>query len=266
MSIDRLYENSAGWEGAKTMQHASGVWGRNPMLKYLEDEVVREGDIVIDLGSGAGYPTVKIAEMARQKMQVIGIELSPAMLGLNEGQTPIAKMYESVKNVNFVHGDVRALPFENEKANVATSFMVLHNLTITDVEKTFAETARILKPDGKAVFLTMHPDALVEDWDLDFMQYDDAQLKALREAPDNEKEDMLIKGVVRNSGGGEKNVAMHFHSRDSILQAAEKAGLTLTAEKALHIDEETAIENFGKDAVRKVPKQPIFWIITLKKK
>lgn len=266
MSIDHLYEQSEQWEGSKTMQHASGIWGRDPMLQYLENKIIKSGATVIDLGSGAGYPTVKIAEMARKKIRVIGAELSPAMLGLNEGQTPISKLYESVDNVSFIRGDVRALPFANETADVTTSFMVLHNLTQPDVEKTFIEAARVLRPQGKSVFLTMHPDALEKDWDLDFMKYDADQLKALRSALEMEKEDMLINGIVQNSGGGKKNVAMRFHSRNAILQAAQKAGLSLVEEQSLHVDETIALEKFGEPSVRKIPTQPIFWIITLEKK
>jgi hypothetical protein len=32
------------------MMHSSGIWGRQPVLKYLRERVLRKGNLVVDLG------------------------------------------------------------------------------------------------------------------------------------------------------------------------------------------------------------------------
>ena len=84
------------WQGEKTMEHASGVWGRDKMLTYLRDEVINQGDTVVDLGSGGGYPTVKIAEMVGESGRVIGLERSLSQLGIEDEQEAISEKYEDM--------------------------------------------------------------------------------------------------------------------------------------------------------------------------
>ncbi len=86
-NVDNLYNKVEAdqWAEAKTMEHASGVWGRDKMLRYLKEDVIKEGDTVIDLGAGAGYPTMRVAQMVGESGKVFGIEKSSAMLGLEDG-------------------------------------------------------------------------------------------------------------------------------------------------------------------------------------
>ena len=55
--VKGLYNNQSirQWQNERTMLHSSGIWGRGPVLEYLANEVVNAGDVVIDLGAGAGY-------------------------------------------------------------------------------------------------------------------------------------------------------------------------------------------------------------------
>lgn len=251
------------WSEAKTMEHASGIWGREPMLRYLQEEIIHENDTVIDLGCGAGYPSAKIAEMVGKNGKVIGVEKSRAMLGLEEGQTPLAKKYQNAQNLAFVNADITALPLETESVDGVVSFMVLHNLKLEEIKTALKEVNRILKFDGKAVFLLMHPTAVDQPWELDFMKYDELAIEEYRKSLD--KEGIAIKGVVKSSGGGEKEVMMFTHTRGNIIEAIKDSGLILVDEKDLWIDEKTARSKFGDDCVKQLPTTPIFWIITLQK-
>jgi len=250
------------WEEKKTMEHASGIWGRDYMLKVLSKEI-KPQDKIVDIGSGAGYPSLRMAEMAKEG-NVTGIELSKSMLGIEEDLTSLSEKYKEKENLNFVNGNIQELPIANESSDIVTSFMVLHNLTIEEIQNTFKEIYRILKSDGKAIHLTMHPDIFNSDWELDFMKYDKADLKKLESA--KEKEGIQLKAVVKNAGGGEKKVGMYYHTFDNIRKVAEDAGLTIVEEKSLFIDKETAIEKFGEDSVEKIPENPAFLMITLEKR
>lgn len=257
-----LYTDAAPWAEAKTMEHASGIWGRKPALGYLKTTVVHPGDTVVDLGCGAGYPSLQIIGMVGDNGQVIGIEQSDAMLDA-------ASKYKDVRNLSFTKGDItQQLPVPAASADVVTSFMVCHNLRQDEMRAMFEQTFRALKAGGHSVILTMHPEALNSNpaWDLDFSVYDSAALERYRlAANDMEREDMEIPGIVKNVSGESKRVTMFYHSRSSALGAAYDCGLTLRCEESLHINGTEAVEKFGHDAVRVLPKTPTFWLLHLEK-
>src|SRR6056297_2090671 len=166
--IENLYnaDKVGEWEKKKTMEHPSGIWGREPMLEYLKEEIIENGDIVADLGAGSGHPSSEVAQMVGEEGRVIGVELNKNQLGLNEDQEPLSQQYKNLENLTFVNGDIKNIPLDSESADKVVSFMVLHNLKAGDVQNTFNETQRVLKNGGRAVFLTMHPDVFESDWDL----------------------------------------------------------------------------------------------------
>ncbi|MFA6474514.1 MAG: class I SAM-dependent methyltransferase [Patescibacteria group bacterium] len=266
-NFQELYnpENAPEWNEEKTMEHASGIWGRDPMLQYLRDEVIKPGDKVLDIGSGAGYPSARMAEMVGKDGTVVGLEYSKSMLGIadDEKGEPASKKYEALKQLMFINGDATNMPIQEKSFDVATSFMVLHNLELPQVQKVLQETARVLKPGGKAVFLTMHPDMLESDWKLDFMEYPDDAIAAYKAL--EEKEGFRLSGKVKNAGGGEKQIGLVVHTRENMQQAIAQAGLELAHEEGYFIDADTAAEKFGENASRVMPTTPTFWKLELVK-
>lgn len=251
------------WESTKTMEHVSGIWGRDPMFRYLQEQILCKGDTVVDLGCGGGYPTVRVAEMVGLTGKVIGIEYSRAQLGLEAGQEPLSKTYADVKNVSFIWGDVRKMPLGNETMDKVVSFMVFHNLDIQGVNSALQETRRILKPGGVGVFLTIHPEILSASWDLDFWRYNPVDLEKYRAARD--KEGVVMRGIVRNVSGGEKPIYMYNHTRKNLEDACKRSGFNIVQQDDLWIDKKTAIERFGMHAVKKLPTRPAFLMITVEK-
>ena len=245
------------WRHDKTMLHSSGIWGRQPVLKYLREQVLARGDVVVDLGAGAGYPSLQMSAMVGASGRVIGIELSEAMV-------QAARANCRADNLVFAPGDVtRPLPIGDETADVVTSFMVLHNLRLEQARAALSEVERILKPGGRAVFLTMHPDAFESQWELDFLSYDAAALRRYRSAQN--REDLEIPGRARNAAGGENIIVTLYHSRANLLQAAHDAGLVLAHEQDLWIERDKAHELFGAATIRKMPSTPIYWLLSLRK-
>jgi hypothetical protein len=141
--------------------------------------------------------------------------------------------------------------------------MVLHNLHQAEMRRTLSEVERVLKPSGRAIFLTMHPDAFESQWDLQFLSYDLSALQRYRDAVD--KEDAEVPGRARNIAGGENVIAAIYHSRCSVVEALSDAGLVLTDERDLWIDLETAVQMFGTDSIRRMPTTPTYWMLTLVK-
>jgi arsenite methyltransferase len=104
---------------------------------------IKEGDTVVDLGSGAGIDVFLAANMVKSNGKVIGIDMTEEMLrkarknAIDNGYT----------NIEFRKGDIEErIPVKDNSVDVVISNCVI-NLT-TDKVKTFSEIHRILKPNG----------------------------------------------------------------------------------------------------------------------
>jgi arsenite methyltransferase len=104
---------------------------------------LREGDVVLDLGSGAGFDCFLAARKVGESGRVIGVDMTQEMIDKAE---ELAKKY-GFKNVEFRLGDIEKLPVDNGAVDVVISNCVI-NLA-ADKLKVFKEAFRVLKPDGK---------------------------------------------------------------------------------------------------------------------
>lgn len=104
---------------------------------------LKEGDTVLDLGSGAGIDAFLASNLVKESGKVIGIDFTHEML-LKARKAAV----DGFKNVEFKQGDIETnIPVEDSSVDVAISNCVI-NLT-RDKEKTFKEIYRILKKGGK---------------------------------------------------------------------------------------------------------------------
>jgi ubiquinone/menaquinone biosynthesis C-methylase UbiE len=104
---------------------------------------VKEGDTVIDLGSGAGIDVFLSANIVKSSGRVIGIDMTDEMLE----KARINAADNGYTNVEFRKGDIEdSIPVDSNSVDVVISNCVI-NLT-TDKVKTFKEIHRILKPNG----------------------------------------------------------------------------------------------------------------------
>lgn len=103
---------------------------------------IRKGDVVIDLGSGAGNDAFVARAMTGASGQVIGLDFAGAML--TKARNNAAKM--GFSNVTFVKGDIEEMPFEDDLADVVLSNCVLN--LVPDKVRAFHEIFRVLKPGG----------------------------------------------------------------------------------------------------------------------
>jgi arsenite methyltransferase len=104
---------------------------------------LREGQTVLDLGSGAGFDCFLAAKAVGEKGRVIGVDMTPEM---------VAKARENAlkggfHNVDFRLGDIENLPVPDDSVDVILSNCVI-NLS-PEKPKVFAEGFRVLKPGGK---------------------------------------------------------------------------------------------------------------------
>lgn len=103
---------------------------------------IKKGDVVIDLGSGAGNDCFVARAETGPEGKVIGIDFTPAMV--EKARVNAEKL--SYHNVEFRLGDIEEMPVNNDVADVVVSNCVLNLLP--EKRKIFREIFRVLKPGG----------------------------------------------------------------------------------------------------------------------
>jgi SAM-dependent methyltransferase len=104
---------------------------------------LKEGETVLDLGSGAGFDCFLAADRVGKTGKVIGVDMTPEMI---EKATENAKK-DGVENVEFRLGDIEHLPVEDGSIDVIISNCVI-NLA-PDKGRVFSEAFRVLRPGGR---------------------------------------------------------------------------------------------------------------------
>lgn len=104
---------------------------------------MKEGNIVLDLGSGAGFDCFLAARRIGESGKVIGVDMVPKMV---EKAKVNAGKYK-YENVEFKLGEIENLPVENDSVDIIISNCVI-NLS-PDKDKVFLEAWRVLKSGGK---------------------------------------------------------------------------------------------------------------------
>ncbi len=123
---------------------------------------IKEGDIVLDLGSGAGFDCFLASKKVGNSGKVIGVDMTEEMI---ERATANAKKY-GYKNVQFKLGEIENLPIDDNSIDVVISNCVIN--LVPDKVTAFNEMYRVLKQEGKVyisdiVLLKNLPDDLKND-------------------------------------------------------------------------------------------------------
>lgn len=104
---------------------------------------LKQGEIILDLGSGGGLDVFLAANRVGEKGKVIGVDMTPEMI--EKARENASKA--DYKNVEFKLGEIEKLPIEDNSVDVIISNCVI-NLS-PDKLATFKEAFRVLKTSGR---------------------------------------------------------------------------------------------------------------------
>jgi len=111
----------------------------------LAHAAVKAGDVVLDLGSGAGMDAFLAAREVGPAGRVIGVDMTPEMVERARENARRA----GIANVEFRLGEIERLPVADGSVDVIISNCAI-NLS-PDKAAVFAEAIRVLKPGGRMV-------------------------------------------------------------------------------------------------------------------
>ena len=104
---------------------------------------IRNGETVLDLGSGGGFDCFLAAAETGEQGHVIGIDMTPTMISKARNNADKGNYH----HVEFRLGEIENMPVANEIVDVIISNCVI-NLS-PDKKRVFAEAYRVLKPGGR---------------------------------------------------------------------------------------------------------------------
>lgn len=150
----RAREVLAGTPGTRSAGVASTLYGEAASL--MPESLVsygcgnpvaiaglREGETVLDLGSGAGLDCFLSARQVGSTGRVIGVDMTDDMLALAERN----RAQLGIQNVEFRKGLIEAIPVEDASVDLVISNCVI-NLS-PDKDAVLAESFRVLRPGGR---------------------------------------------------------------------------------------------------------------------
>lgn len=106
---------------------------------------LRNGETVIDFGSGAGFDVFAAAKMVGPSGKALGVDMNENMIKKANAN----KAKSNTKNLEFIEGAITAVPLPDSIADCIISNCVINLVPVSEKQLAFNEMYRLLKPGGR---------------------------------------------------------------------------------------------------------------------
>lgn len=121
------------------------IWSAPFGLKLLDAIRFKKNIRVLDIGFGAGFPLTEVAMRLGDSCEVFGID--PWQSAVKRARRKIE--FYGITNIQIIDGVAEDIPLESESVDLIVSNNGINN--VPDLEKTFSECSRVMKPGGQLV-------------------------------------------------------------------------------------------------------------------
>ena len=133
----RTYENKPGYQSQADLGLGCGT--------PVDHADLVPGEIVLDLGSGAGLDAMIASPLVGEDGRIIGVDIAPSMVArARENAVTVG-----IDNVLFREGDIEQLPVDDSSVDVVISNCTLN--LVPDKARAYSEIARVLRLGGRFV-------------------------------------------------------------------------------------------------------------------
>jgi SAM-dependent methyltransferase len=150
-----------GLAGAYTMHDVVQI---NAPARVPTDAFVPEGGRVLELGAGSGRATVGLL-LARPKATVTAIDRYRGYYGIDDNTAERLRLNARIGGVDgrvdVQEADMRELPFGPDQFDAAMSVAAIDHLRREDIDRALREAARVLKPGGHLLVVSLNVDGWV---------------------------------------------------------------------------------------------------------
>lgn len=136
----------SGWDRAARLYDLQLFLERTAIDRALELAAMRPSDRLLDVGTGTGALLRRLAARADAPREAVGLDRSASMLAAARGLPSAWRL---------VCAEATALPFPNESFDVVTAAYLLHLLDPPARRAVIADAARVLRPGGRVVTVTV---------------------------------------------------------------------------------------------------------------
>ncbi|MGV1836179.1 class I SAM-dependent methyltransferase [Rhizobium rhizogenes] len=168
-------------------------------LRAIETLDLGAGDIILDIGCGAGQTLLQLAERVGAEGRVIGVDVAPLLLEIASRRT------EPLSQVRLIQADAQSLDLSSESTDAVFSRFGV--MSFDDPVAAFANFRRILRPSGTLAFTCWRS---LEDNELDHLPLSAAGLQSsVDESPFSFADPEYIRGILEAAGFEEIVIQSH---------------------------------------------------------
>ena len=129
-----------------------GIFEKGVRHKGLQLLAVTPGEVVLEIGIGAGYSLKEIANAVGENGRAYGIDITPQMLEITRKRLQKAGL---TGRMELYEGDARSMPYQDSKFDAVYMASTLELFDTPDIPRVLNEIKRVLKSSGRLAVASM---------------------------------------------------------------------------------------------------------------